>query len=148
MKINEKIDILLVEDNDDDADLTIRELRKNNLANKLLRVSDGEEALEYILNKSSCKGKIPNHNPKVILLDLKMPKVNGLEVLKAIRENEATRNLPVVVLTSSIEERDITESYHLGVNSYIVKPVDFVKFAQAIKEIGYYWLVLNRNVNE
>lgn len=140
---NNIIEVLLVEDNEDDANLAIRELQKNNLANKLLHLTDGEQAINYLFAKGEYAATDTTNNLRVILLDLKMPKIDGLEVLKAIRGNEITKKIPVVVLTSSKEEQDITESYNLGVNSYIVKPVDFVKFAKSIKEIGYYWIVLN-----
>lgn len=139
-----QLEILLVEDNDDDARLAIRELKKHNLANNLLRVHDGAEALDYLFGTGQYEGRNVQETPKVMLLDLKMPKVDGLEVLREMRKDKRTKQIPVVVLTSSNEERDITESYNLGVNSYIVKPVDFVKFAESIREIGYYWLVLNK----
>ena len=144
MKNHYAVEILLVEDNDDDANLTIRGLKKQNLANRLHRVEDGEEALDFIFGKGKYDGRLVNNTPKVILLDLKMPKVDGLEVLKAVRSDDRTKHIPVVVLTSSKEEKDITESYNLGVNSYIVKPVDFQKFAESIKDIGFYWLLLNQ----
>jgi two-component system response regulator len=131
------IEILLVEDNENDAELTIRSLRKNNLANHLLHLQDGEEAIEYLFNKA-------NNNPKLILLDLKMPKVDGLEVLKRLKGDPEKKTIPVVVLTSSKEERDIIESYHLGVNAYIVKPVEFNKFIDAVSQVGLFWLVLNQ----
>jgi two-component system response regulator len=131
------VEILLVEDSDDDAILTIRALKKNNLANHLLHVSDGEQALEYLFSRKD------KSLPKVILLDLKMPKVDGIEVLRQVKTNDSLKTIPVVVLTSSKEEQDILESYRLGVNAYIVKPVDFAKFGKAISEIGYFWLVLN-----
>jgi two-component system response regulator len=131
------IEILLVEDNENDAELTIRSLKKNNLANHLLHLQDGEEAIEYLFNKS-------NNNPKLILLDLKMPKVDGLEVLKRLKGDPEKKTIPVVVLTSSKEERDIIESYHLGVNAYIVKPVEFNKFIDAVSQVGLFWLVLNQ----
>lgn len=131
------VEILLVEDNDNDAELTIRTLRKNNLANHLLRLQDGEEALEYLFDER-------NDNPKLILLDLKMPKVDGLEVLKNLKGDPKKRMIPVVVLTSSKEERDIIESYNLGVNAYIVKPVEFDKFIEAVSQVGLFWLVLNQ----
>ena len=134
---NNAVEILLVEDSMDDADLTIRTLHKHHLANNLLHVQDGEEAVEYLFNE---KRKMP----KVILLDLKMPKVDGLEVLRKLKSHPEKKVIPVVVLTSSKEERDIVESYHLGVNAYIVKPVDFDKFVKAIGEIGLFWLVLNQ----
>lgn len=131
------IEILLVEDNENDAELTVRSLRKNNLANHLLHLQDGEEAIEYLFNKA-------NNNPKLILLDLKMPKVDGLEVLKRLKGDPEKKTIPVVVLTSSKEERDIIESYHLGVNAYIVKPVEFNKFIDAVSQVGLFWLVLNQ----
>lgn len=139
------VEVLLVEDNDDDANLTIRGLKKQNLANRLHRVADGEEALDFIFGKGKYDGRPVNNIPKVILLDLKMPKVDGLEVLRAVRSDDRTKHIPVVVMTSSKEEKDITESYNLGVNSYIVKPVDFQKFAESIKDIGFYWLILNQS---
>lgn len=135
---NNIVEILLVEDNPDDAGLTIRALKKYNLANHLLHLQDGEEALNFIFS--------PNLTsiPKIILLDLKMPKVDGIEVLRKIKSDEQKKIIPVVVLTSSKEERDIVESYKLGVNAYIVKPVDFDKFVKAISEIGFFWLLLNQ----
>jgi two-component system, response regulator len=143
-----QIVVLLVEDNDDEAELAIRELKKNNLANDLLRVNDGEEALEFIFGTGRYEGRDVECPPKVILLDLKMPKVDGIEVLRAVRYDERTKKIPVVVLTSSNEEKDIVSAYELGVNSYIVKPIDFQKFSNSIKEIGYYWLVLNKTVQK
>jgi two-component system, response regulator len=137
------IEVLLVEDNDDDALLAVRSLKKYNLANKLYRVYDGEEALDFIFAQGAYQHRNINNTPRVILLDLKMPKKDGLEVLRAVREDKRTRHIPVVILTSSKEDRDIAESYNLGVNSYIVKPVDFQKFAESIRDIGMYWLVLN-----
>jgi two-component system response regulator len=134
---NHAVEILLVEDNLDDAGLTIRSLQKHHLANNLLHLQDGEEALHYLFN--------PKKNmPKVILLDLKMPKVDGIEVLRKLKASPEKKMIPVVVLTSSKEERDIVESYRLGVNAYIVKPVDFDKFVKAIGDIGLFWLVLNQ----
>lgn len=141
------VEILLVEDNDDDARLAIMGFKKQNVANKLHRVEDGEEALDFLFGKGKYSSRSVNHIPKLVLLDLKMPKVDGLEVLKAIRSDERTAHIPVVVMTSSKEDKDITESYNLGVNSYLVKPVDFKKFAESIKEIGFYWLVLNHAPN-
>lgn len=132
------VEILLVEDNPDDAGLTIRALRKHNLANHLLHLQDGEEALNFLFSEKM------NGVPKVILLDLKMPKVDGIEVLRKIKSDDRKKIIPVVVLTSSKEERDIVESYKLGVNAYIVKPVDFDKFIKAIAEIGFFWLLLNQ----
>lgn len=133
---SEQIEILLIEDNFDDAELTIRALKKRNLANRLLHISDSEEALEYIFGKES--------NPKLILLDLKMPKIDGIEVLKRIKSDPVRKVIPVVMLTSSKEERDIVESYHLGVNAYIVKPVQFDKFIDAVDGLGLFWLLLNQ----
>lgn len=137
------IEILLVEDNPHDAELTIRALKKSKLLNNLERVKDGEEALDFIFCKGEYSHRNINDTPKVILLDLKLPKVDGLEVLKKIREDQRTNSIPVVVLTSSREESDIVESYNLGVNSYITKPVAFDKFTKAVSDIGLYWLLLN-----
>jgi two-component system response regulator len=136
-------DILLAEDSDADAELTLRALRKGNLLNKVVRVRDGVEALEYVF----CEGefsKRPTVNPKLVLLDMKMPRLGGLDVLRRLRGDERTKFIPVVVLTSSAEDRDIIESYHLGVNSYLVKPVNFSEFTQVVAHIGLYWAVLNR----
>jgi two-component system response regulator len=138
MEIHNAVEVLLIEDNPDDAGLTIRALKKHNLANNLLHLHDGEEALNFLF-KSKLTGI-----PKVILLDLKMPKVDGIEVLRRLKSDEQKKIIPVVVLTSSKEERDIVESYRLGVNAYIVKPVDFDKFVKAISEIGFFWLLLNQ----
>ncbi len=133
------IEILLVEDSPEDAELIIRTLRKNNLANHLLHVQDGEEALEFLMNENSTT------MPRLILLDLKMPKVDGLQVLKQLKAHPEKSLIPVVVLTSSREENDIVASYKLGVNSYIVKPVDFEKFVRAVTEIGLFWLIFNQS---
>lgn len=141
-KLNE-IEILLVEDNPDDARLTLRALEKKHLANKVYHVKDGEEALKFLFEPDSLQNPPEPFKPKVVFLDLKLPKVSGLEVLKEIRAHSQTRTLPVVVLTSSREDQDIIDSYHLGVNSYIVKPVDFEKFMSAIIDLGMYWVVLN-----
>jgi two-component system, response regulator len=135
---NSTVDILLVEDNQDDAELAIRALKKYNLANHLLHLQDGEEALNFLY--SSNVGMMP----KIILLDIKMPKVDGIEVLRKIKSDPYRKIIPVVVLTSSKEERDIIESYKLGVNAYIVKPVEFDKFVKAVSEIGFFWLILNQ----
>lgn len=137
------VEILLVEDNVNDAELTIRALRKKNLTNQLVHLRDGAEALEYIFATGQYAGREVLKSPKVILLDLKMPKVNGIEVLTKVRADERTSRIPVVVLTSSKEDPDIKECYRLGVNSYIVKPVDFDNFTQAVSELGFYWLILN-----
>lgn len=139
------VEILLVEDNVNDAELTIRALRKNNLANSLVHVNDGAEALDFIFCKGVYHDRNTNSQPKLILLDLKMPKIDGLEVLKIIKSDPETKNIPVVVLTSSKEEKDLLESYKLGANSYIQKPVEFQKFITAVVEIGFYWVLLNQN---
>jgi CheY-like chemotaxis protein len=138
------VEILLVEDNPRDVELALRALKKRNLANKVHVVEDGEKALEYFFASGSYEHRDIEQTPKVVLLDLKLPKVDGLEVLRQIKLDERTRVIPVVVLTSSREERDIVESYELGVNSYIVKPVDFDKFLDCVGELGLYWLLLNQ----
>ena len=138
------IEILLVEDNPRDVEMTLRALRKHNLANNVHVVKDGAEALDFIFSRGAYAHRDPNHVPKVVLLDLKLPKVSGLEVLRAIKGDEQTRTIPVVVLTSSQEEKDMVESYRLGVNSYIVKPVDFDKFVEAVGQLGLYWLLINK----
>jgi CheY-like chemotaxis protein len=138
-----EIEILLVEDNPNDVELALRALKKHNLANKVHVVKDGAEALEYIFGTGSYASRDVNNKPKVVFLDLKLPKVDGLEVLRRIKSDERTKVIPIVVLTSSTEERDIIESYQLGVNSYIVKPIDFDKFMDAVSELGLYWLLLN-----
>lgn len=142
---NDKVEILLVEDNPDEAELTIRSLKKNNLANHLVHIDDGEEALDFIFSKGKYAGDGKLFQPKIILLDLKLPKVDGLEILRQVKADETTKTIPVVVLTSSSQERDVIESYRLGVNSYIVKPVNFESFTKAITELGMYWLLLNKN---
>lgn len=130
----EGVDILLVEDSPDDAALTLRALKKCNLANKVHAVQDGAEALDWLRN---------NHRPKVVLLDLKLPKVSGLEVLAEVRGDRALSDIPIVILTSSREEPDVARAYELGVNSYIVKPVDFTQFTEAVRQLGMYWILLN-----
>ncbi len=139
-----EVEILLVEDNPNDAELTQRALRKNHLANQVLTVEDGEEALDFIFARGAYSNRRVESGPKVILLDLKLPKVDGLEVLRAVKSDPRTKMIPVVVMTSSKEEKDIIESYQLGVNSYIVKPVDFDKFNAAVQNLGMYWLLLNQ----
>jgi two-component system response regulator len=143
MDYNE-VDILLAEDNTYDAELTIRALKKVNLANHLLHVKDGAEALDFIFGRGEFTGRKIENRPKVILLDIKMPKVDGIEVLRQIKSNEITRTIPVVIMTSSKEEQDIIASYNLGVNSYVVKPVNFESFARAVSELGMYWLMVNQ----
>jgi two-component system, response regulator len=139
-----EVEILIVEDNPNDAEMALRALKKNNLTNQILLVGDGEEALDFIFAKGKFAGRIKTR-PKIILLDLKLPKIDGLEVLRVIKSDPETKIIPVIVLTSSKEEADIMKSYQLGVNSYIVKPVDFDKFVDAIRELGLYWLLLNQN---
>lgn len=142
--IENSIEILLVEDNPNDVELTLHALKKNNLTNSIHVVRDGAEALEYLFASGAYAGRDVNQAPKVILLDLKLPKVDGMEVLQRIKSDQRTRSIPVVVLTSSREERDIVESYRLGVNSYITKPVDFEQFTEAVRQLGLYWLLLNQ----
>lgn len=135
--------ILLVEDNPDDEALAIRALKKSNLANDIAVARDGVEALEFLFCEGDHADRDPHDMPVVVLLDLKLPKVDGLEVLKRIKSDERTRRLPVVIMTSSSEEQDIVNSYDLGANSYIRKPVDFNRFTEAVAQLGLYWLVLN-----
>ena len=137
------VDILLVEDNPRDAELTIRALKKHNLANRLIHVKDGAEALDFLFGRGQYGGRDMNHSPKTVLLDLKLPKVDGLEVLRIIKEDERLRTIPVVVVTSSTEDPDIQTAYKLGVNSYVVKPVEFDAFAEAMSKLGLYWLLVN-----
>ena len=139
-----EVEILLVEDNPYDAELTFRALKNTGLAHKLLTVSDGVEALDFLFGNGVYAGRDLAPRPKVIFLDLKLPKINGLEVLEKIRANGRTKTIPVVILSSSQEESDIVRSYNLGVNSYMVKPVDFDKFFQTVEELGLYWLLLNK----
>ena len=143
MTNTEAIEILLVEDNPNDGELTMRALKKNHLANQVFWVKDGAEALEFLFATHRYADRALEQRPKVILLDLKLPKVDGLEVLRQLKADERTKVIPVVVLTSSREERDVIESYRLGVNSYIVKPVEFDKFTQSVSDLGLYWVLLN-----
>jgi CheY-like chemotaxis protein len=139
------VEVLLVEDNMNDAELTIRELKKHHLANNLFHAKDGEEALDFIFATGKYAGiRNVNHSPKVVLLDIQMPKVNGIEVLQKIKSDERTKTIPVVILTSSKEDPDIQKCYALGANSYMVKPVNFERFAEAIRNLGFYWLLLNQ----
>jgi two-component system, response regulator len=138
------IDILLVEDNPDDVDLTLYALKRNNLANAVHVVRDGEEALDFVFCRGEYSHRTFDDPPKVMLLDLKLPKVDGLEVLRTLKNDRRTRSLPIVVMTSSKEQRDMVEGYQLGVNSYIQKPVDFDEFRNLIKQLGFYWLVVNQ----
>lgn len=142
--MNHEIEILLIEDNMNDAELTIRALKKNNLANKLVHLKDGAEAIDFMFAEGNYFSRKVENVPKVILLDLKMPKVNGIEVLKKIKADERTKKIPVVILTSSNEDPDIQECYRLGVNSYVVKPVQFEQFVKSVSELGLYWMILNQ----
>jgi two-component system response regulator len=142
---SELVEVLLVEDNSTDAELTIRELKKHHMANKLVHLKNGEEAIDFIFGTGKYSGtREVENSPKVILLDIQMPKVNGIEVLQKIKADSRTRAIPVVILTSSKEDPDIQKCYDLGANSYIVKPVNFEGFAEAIKNLGFYWLLLNQ----
>jgi len=141
---NEVVEVLLVEDNMNDAEMALRAFKKSNFSNKVVHVQDGAEALDFIYARGQYSKIEGRNKPKLILLDLKLPKVGGLEVLKVIKNDPATKMIPVVVLTSSKEEKDMIESYQLGVNSYLVKPVNFEKFVESIKDIGLYWLLLNQ----
>jgi CheY-like chemotaxis protein len=140
--MNELRSILLAEDNPNDVELTLAAFSEHNLANEVFVVSDGEEALDYLFQRGRFKAR-PNGNPAVILLDLKMPKVDGLEVLRIIKQDEKLKNIPVVMLTSSREEPDLLRSYQLGVNAYVVKPVDFQSFMDAVKQLGAFWALFN-----
>jgi len=140
-----KVDVLLVEDNLHDAEMTIRSLKKVNLADRLFHVKDGAEALDFIFAKGVFAHRQAESMPKVILLDIKMPKVDGIEVLRQIKSNSTTKTIPIVIMTSSKEEQDVITSYNLGVNSYVVKPVDFEGFAKAVSELGLYWLITNQS---
>ncbi len=145
---NSEVEILLVEDNLNDAELAIRALHKSKIANKIVHLKDGASALDFLFGNGEFKGRNVNNKPRVILLDLKMPKVDGMEVLKKIKADELTKSIPVVVLTSSKESPDIEEAYLLGANSYIVKPVEFEGFIKAISDLGFYWLILNQDLNK
>lgn len=144
MRNSEAIEILLVEDNDYDAELTMRALKQHHISNQIIRVVDGQEALDYLFPPESGAEAELNGRPKLILLDIKLPGVSGLEVLQAIKNDPRTRYIPVVILTSSTEEEDIIKSYQLGVNSYISKPVEFDAFMESVKNLGFYWLLLNK----
>jgi CheY-like chemotaxis protein len=143
MTVLEHVEILLVEDNPTDAELTMRALRKHNLANNLVWVKDGQQALDFLAGRGAYRDR-GNATPKLILLDLKLPKLDGIDVLRHVKEDSHTMSIPVVMLTSSQEERDIVESYRLGVNSYIVKPVDFNKFVDMVSQVGLYWALVNK----
>ncbi|MFA5803475.1 MAG: response regulator [Melioribacteraceae bacterium] len=138
------VDILLVEDNLTDVELALRALKKSGIANNIFVVNDGQDALDFIYCRNRFEQRKPNDAPKIILLDLKLPKMDGLEVLKTLKSDEEKMIIPVIVLTSSNQEKDMIESYKLGVNSYIQKPVDFDQFVESVKQIGMYWLLLNQ----
>ena len=142
--VTDDVEILLVEDNRSDAELAIMALQERNLANKLVWVKDGAEALDFIFATGAYASRQVENRPKVVLLDLQLPKVNGFEVLRRLKADERTRRIPVVMLTSSKEDRDLASSYDLGVNSYISKPVDFDEFSKKVSELGFYWLLVNR----
>lgn len=137
------VEILLVEDDPDDIDLTLHALREHKLANRIHVVQDGEQALNFLFCREKYGNRKPNDQPKLVLLDLKLPKVDGLEVLRVMKSEYRTKAIPVVILTSSKEERDLSGAYELGANSYIQKPVDFTSFRERVKELGYYWLLVN-----
>ena len=137
------VDILLIEDNPNDVELTMRALKRNHIVNNIQVIMDGAEALEYFFAGGKYSGRDTNLKPKLVILDLKLPKVDGLEILRKVKSDETTKTIPVVVLTTSKEESDIVSSYKLGANSFIVKPVDFEKFITTVKELGMYWLLLN-----
>ncbi|HRD49376.1 MAG: response regulator [Candidatus Competibacter sp.] len=145
MSKHAEVEILLVEDNPNDAEFSLRALKKNHLANRLVHVADGEEALDFLFARGAFSHRQAENRPRVVILDLKLPKVDGLEVLRIIKADPRLRVIPVVMLTSSQEERDVIESYRLGVNSFIVKPVDFDKFAAAVRDLGMYWMLLNQS---
>jgi two-component system response regulator len=140
-----EVEVLLVEDTPSDADLTIRALKTHNLANRLLHLKDGAEALDFIFADGEYTGRKVEHAPKLILLDLKLPKVNGIEVLRKIKADDRTKKIPVVVLTSSKEDPDIIKCYALGVNSYVVKPLEFDEFQRAVSDVGLYWMIVNQS---
>lgn len=146
MKNPKAVEILLVEDNPQDAELTIRALKKNNLANQLVHVKDGAEALDYLFARGKYEGRDAKNMPKVVLLDLKLPKLNGLEVLRTIKEDENLFTIPVVIVTSSSEDPDMKTAYELGANSYVVKPVEFNAFVEAMSRLGLYWLLVNHSL--
>lgn len=140
----DEVEILLVEDNPRDVELTLRALKKNHLANKVVTCSDGAAALDFLFARGQWSDRNGDDLPKVVFLDLKLPKIDGIEVLRTIKADERTRDVPVVIVTSSLEERDRVESYALGVNSYVVKPIEFDDFARTLASVGYYWLAVNK----
>ncbi|HXQ27596.1 MAG TPA: response regulator [Candidatus Acidoferrales bacterium] len=143
MSESKGVEILLVEDNSSDAELTLHALRKSKLANEIQRVRDGEEALDFLFCRGACAGRSIANGPRLVLLDLKLPKVDGLQVLREVKGDPRTKAIPIIVLTSSKEERDLVNSYQLGVNSYIQKPVNFSEFQDVVRQLGMYWLLVN-----
>lgn len=141
---DDNVEILLIEDNPDDVELTLRTFQESRIANRIHVARDGAEALEFIFGTGAWTGRSLLNGPRLILLDLKLPKVDGFEVLRQLKTDPRVKILPVVIMTSSQEERDLVESYHLGVNSYIVKPLNFEQFARVVRELGHYWMVLNK----
>jgi len=142
--MSHEVEILLVEDSPEDAELTIRALRRYKIANEIQVAEDGAEALDFLFCRGAFKGRLPSQVPRLVLLDLKLPKVSGMEVLRAIRGDERTKAIPVVVLTSSKEERDLIDGYKLGVNAYAQKPVDFEQFSETVRQIGMFWMLINQ----
>jgi two-component system, response regulator len=141
---NREVDVLLVEDNPHDLEMTIRALRKHNLGNRLFSLPDGAEALDFIFARGKYSDRDINQSPQVVFLDLKLPKVDGIEVLRQVKADDRTKHIPIVIVTSSAEERDRVASYNLGANSYVVKPIVFESFAKTIAEVGFYWLAVNK----
>lgn len=144
--LNQEVEILMAEDNEHDAELTIRALKKHHLANQLIHLTDGEQVLDFLFGKGLYHGRDINQLPKVMFLDLKMPRVNGMEVLEKVKTDPRTKKIPVVILTSSAEDPDIRKCYELGANSYIVKPVEFSNFSKTIADLGLYWMVVNKSI--
>ena len=143
MNDHDVVEVLLVEDNPQDAELTIRALKKHNLANRLFHVEDGAEALDFLFGRNKYEGRRTDISPKVVLLDLKLPKINGLEVLRTMKNDERLRTIPVVMVTSSAEHPDVKSAYNLGANGYVIKPVQFDSFMEAMSKVGIYWLMVN-----
>jgi CheY-like chemotaxis protein len=142
--MNDEVEVLIVEDNPHDLELTMRALRKHRLANRVVTVSDGEAALDFLFGRGEYAGRDVTNQPRVVFLDLKLPKVDGVEVLRIVKADPRTKSIPVVIVTSSAEDRDRIESYQLGVNSYVVKPIEFDAFAKTVADLGFYWLAVNR----
>jgi two-component system response regulator len=143
--LSDEIEVLIVEDNPHDLELTLRALRQHRLANRIMTLSDGAAALDYLFGHGAYEGRDASVGPRVVFLDLKLPKVDGIEVLRQVKSDARTRSIPIVMVTSSAEDRDRVESYDLGVNSYVVKPIEFDAFAKTIADLGFYWLAVNRD---